>query len=255
MPNFQSFTSMQQSISPKLCQPLKIVALGDSLVYGYGDPEKGGWVEQLRRWWMLPDSVGHVLYNLGIRGDRTQQVSQRLEIEFRHRGEIRHRVPDLIILSVGVNDTPRLGRTNGRNYTDFNQFELEIATLLDQAQQLCPVIFVGMVPVEETKMPFLDCLFYNHTDQYRYKEATRQACYQRQIPYLDIFDQWMQRSPAWRRERISNDGLHPNTLGYQDLLEAVLNWPELAKYHCQVDYQQELGTREWGVSVGENVDL
>jgi lysophospholipase L1-like esterase len=89
-------------------------------------------------------------------------------------------------------------------------------------------------------MPFLDCLFYNHADQYRYKEATRQACEQRQIPYLDIFDQWMQRSQGWRSERITNDGLHPNTLGYQDLLESVLNWKELSEYHCQADYGAEL---------------
>lgn len=240
MQNFQPSSLMPLSVTPKFCQPLKIVAIGDSLVYGYGDPEKGGWVEQLRRWWMLPDSVGHVLYNLGVRGDRTQQVAERLEIEFRHRGEIRNRVPDLIILSVGVNDTPRLGRKEGRNYTEFNQFTSEVDKLLDQAQQLCPVLFVGMIPVEEAKMPFLDCLYYNHADQYRYKEATRLACEQRQIPYLDIFDQWMQRDQNWRSQRMTKDGLHPNSLGYQDLLEAVLNWSALTAYHCQVDYQNEL---------------
>lgn len=235
MQTFQTSSSIL-SMSPKLCQPLKIVALGDSLVYGYGDPEKGGWVEQLRRWWMLPDNVGHVLYNLGVRGDRTQQVSQRLEVEFRHRGEIRNRVPDLIILSVGVNDSPRLGRPNGKNYTNFQEFTKEITTLLDQAKKLCPVLFVGMVPVDVSKMPFLDCLYYNHDDQYRYKQATREICNQLQIPYLDIFDLWMSHTEDWRSERMTADGLHPNTLGYQDLLEAVLNWSELAKYHCQSDY-------------------
>jgi lysophospholipase L1-like esterase len=50
----------------------------------------------------------------------------------------------------------------------------------------------------------------------------------------------MQRSQGWRSERITNDGLHPNTLGYQDLLESVLNWKELSKYHCQADYGAEL---------------
>jgi len=237
MPTFQPVSVMPVSIATKLCQPLKVVALGDSLVYGYGDPEKGGWVEQLRRWWMLPNAAGHVLYNLGVRGDRTQQVMQRLEVEFRHRGEIRNRVPDLIILSVGVNDSPRLGRSNGRNYRELAIFTTEMADLLDRAQQLCPVLFVGMVPVDETKMPFLDCLYYNHADQYLYKEVTRIACNQRQIPYLDIFDQWMERSEYWRDQRMSEDGLHPNTLGYQDLLETVLNWSQLTKYHAQLDYQ------------------
>jgi lysophospholipase L1-like esterase len=212
---------------PKVIQPLKIVALGDSLVYGFGDPEGGGWVERLRRSWMLPDSPGHVLYNLGVRGDRTIQVAQRLEVEFRHRGELRNRVPDLIILSVGLNDSARVGRRNGKNYTEFELFIAEITALLEQAQQLCPVLFVGMVPVNEAYMPFLDCLYYNHADQYRYKEATRLICQQRGIPYLDIFQQWMERSESWRLKRLSQDGLHPNTLGYQSLLEDVTNWEAL----------------------------
>ncbi|BAZ52643.1 GDSL family lipase [Nostoc sp. NIES-4103] len=231
MQTIELSSSMQLSIAPNQCQPLKIVALGDSLVYGFGDPDKGGWVEQLRRWWMLPDSAGHVLYNLGVRGDRTQQVAQRLEVEFRHRGELRNRVPDLIILSVGVNDSARLARPNGRNYTDFTVFESEIASLLDMAQQLCPVLFIGMVPVDESKMPFLDCFYYNHSDQYRYKEATRLACLKRRIPYLDIFEKWMERGETWLLQRLSEDGLHPNTLGYQALFEDVTHWQALAAYN------------------------
>jgi len=78
--------SCNQMHAPTAHHPLKIVALGDSLVYGFGDHEGGGWVERLRRRWMSPDSAGHVIYNLGVRGDRTKQVNQRLETEFRHRG-------------------------------------------------------------------------------------------------------------------------------------------------------------------------
>jgi len=210
--------------SPLEAQALKIVALGDSLIYGFGDPIGGGWIERLRRSWMAPDSPGHVLYNLGIRGDGVKQVAQRLEHEFRHRGELRNRVPDRIILSVGVNDSARLARPNGRNFTDFDEFQAEIATLLDQAQKLCPVLFVGMVPVDETQMPFLGCFYYNHSDQYRYKEATRLACQERQVPYLDLFSLWMERGDQWCRSQLTEDGLHPNVSGYQSLLSDVLNW-------------------------------
>ncbi len=230
-------SSMQLSTRPTQVQPLKIVALGDSLIYGFGDPEGGGWVERLRRWWMSPDSAGHVLYNLGVRGDRIQQVAQRLEVEFRHRGELRNQVPDLIILAAGVNDSARLGRLNGKNYTDFQVFEQQTAVLLDLAQQLCPVLFVGMVPVDEAKMPFLDCFYFNHADQYRYKEATKLACNQRGIPYLDIFDSWMQRGENWRLKRLTADGLHPNTLGYQSLLEDVIHWNAIAPYNSSNSYQ------------------
>ncbi|MBW4647082.1 MAG: G-D-S-L family lipolytic protein [Kastovskya adunca ATA6-11-RM4] len=207
--------------------PLKLVALGDSLVYGFGDPVGGGWVEQLRLRWMSPP--GHVLYNLGVRGDGVQQVQARLEQEFCHRGELRNRVPEAMILSVGVNDSARLGHVNGRQYTDFDLFNREMATLLDQSQQLCSVLFVGMVPVDEEKMPFLGSFYYNHGEQYRYKEATRLACEKRQIPYLDIFDLWMARGTQWRRDRLSADGLHPNVSGYQALLQDVLAWEPIAK--------------------------
>ncbi|MGF1673457.1 MAG: GDSL-type esterase/lipase family protein [Rivularia sp. (in: cyanobacteria)] len=228
---------MQLSIVPNSNQPLKIVALGDSLVYGFGDPDGGGWVERLRRTWMLPESAGHVLYNLGVRGDRIGQVAKRLEVEFRHRGELRNRFPDIIILSVGVNDSARVGRPDGKNYTDFASFEEQLASLLQQAQKLCPVLFVGMVPVDELKMPFLNCLYYNCEDQYRYKEATKLACRTQGIPYLDIFDKWMQHHETWRVQRLSSDGLHPNTLGYQTLLEDVTNWEVMAHFNSSEYYR------------------
>jgi lysophospholipase L1-like esterase len=201
--------------------------MGDSLVYGFGDPIGGGWVEQLRRRWLNPGHDHFVLYNLGVRGDGVRQVSLRLEDEFRTRGELRNRVPDLLLLSVGVNDTPRLGRVDGRNHLAIDAFNIEMVQLLQQAAQLCPVLFVGMIPVDERRMPFLDCLYYNHADQWRYKEVTRAACEARQVPYLDLFELWMGRGSDWCQAQMSPDGLHPNSAGYEVMLQDMLNWHEL----------------------------
>lgn len=220
----QSSVAMARPALPK-----KLVIIGDSVIYGYGDPEGGGWVERLRRQWMAPDSLGHVIYNLGVRGDGVQQVSRRLEQEFRFRGELRNRVPDLIVLSVGVNDSARVGRPDGRAFTDFEQFQDQMADLLDQACRLCPVLFVGMTPVQAAAMPFAEVLYYSHADQLRYKEATRQACQSRGIPYLDIFQSWVLQGQEWWQARISEDGLHPNTLGYRTLLSQVSSWDALAQ--------------------------
>lgn len=203
---------------------LRVVALGDSLIYGYGDLDGGGWVERLRRSWMHPSSPGHALYNLGIRGDGVQQVTARMETEFRYRGELRNQVPDAIILSVGLNDSARLGKPNGRNFTEFERFVRSLDELLDRACQLCPVLFVGMPPVDEAKMPFSRCLYYNHADQALYKTATQAACHDRDIPYLDIFELWLSRGEQWWTACLGPDGLHPNTAGYEALLQDVLNW-------------------------------
>jgi lysophospholipase L1-like esterase len=218
--------------NPRFDHPLKVLAMGDSLVYGYGDPIGGGWAERLRRFWMEED--GPVLYNLGIRGDRVAQVSERLEQEFRLRGEIRNKVPDLLILSVGVNDSPRLGRPDGRCFTDEILFQKQVEQLLDSAHQLCPVLFVGMVPVNEAPMPFLDCFYFNHSDQHRFKTITQQACGDRQIPYLDIFEIWQQRGQAWINDHLMADGLHPNVAGYKALLDDINHWQPLKELTSKV---------------------
>ncbi|MGK7873721.1 MAG: GDSL-type esterase/lipase family protein [Xenococcaceae cyanobacterium] len=210
--------------------PLRIVAVGDSLIYGFGDPIGGGWVERLRSQWMSPSGPAHALYNLGIRGDGVAQVQGRLAQEFRRRGEFHNRQPDLILLSVGINDTPRVGRLDGRNLMEFERFQASLSALLEQSRQLAPVLFVGMVPVEESRMPFLNCLYYNHADQCRYHLATQRACQDRQIPYLNLFDLWMGRGDHWRRDHLGPDGLHPNVRGYQALLKDVGHWEPLSNW-------------------------
>ncbi|MGB8701205.1 MAG: GDSL-type esterase/lipase family protein [Thermosynechococcaceae cyanobacterium] len=204
--------------------PLKIVVLGDSLVYGYGDPEGGGWVERLRRQGLDPDRSGPIFYNLGVRGDTVVQTAQRFEAELKQRGEIRHRIPDRLILSVGVNDSARVGHGAGRHRTDFAEFQAILAQLLDRAMHLCPTLFIGMIPVNQQKMPFLDAFYFNHEDQFLYKEVTQLACQERQVPYLDTFERWRHRGQHWCNTHLCHDGLHPNTQGYQALLADIVGW-------------------------------
>ncbi len=223
----RSPSSSAASPAVTLAAPRKFVALGDSLVYGYGDPDGGGWVERLRRTWMLGMSGAPVLYNLGVRGNTVRGVAERLEVEFRHRGELRNRCPDAILLSVGVNDSARLGNPHGRNVTASAEFEQALGELLERAMALGPVLFVGMVPVDESRMPFLDCFYFNRDDQNRYRLLTRQACEQRGIPYLDVFERWTTRGGAWYQPLLLGDGLHPNTAGHQTLFREILNWDAL----------------------------
>jgi lysophospholipase L1-like esterase len=201
--------------------------MGDSLVYGFGDTEAGGWVERLRRTWMDPELSGPILYNLGVRGDGVKQVTHRLEAEFRLRGELRRRVPDLLVLSVGLNDLARMSHPGGRVMTEATAFAADMATLLDQASQLCPVFFVGMVPVNEAAMPYAETLYFSQADQVHYIEITRRACEARQIPYLDIFQRWQSRDAAWCEARLCRDGIHPNVLGYRTLAQELSGWSPL----------------------------
>ncbi|ESA37640.1 lysophospholipase l1-like esterase [Leptolyngbya sp. Heron Island J] len=211
----------------KTAHPKKVVIMGDSLIYGYGDTEGGGWVERLRRQWIDPSQPGPIVYNLGVRGDGVQQVATRLEGEFKLRGELRRRVPDILVLSVGLNDCARLGRPTGRPMTDEITFTRELSGLLEQAKQLCPTFFVGMVPVNETSMPYADVLHFSNIDQAHYNQMIRHACEARQIPYLDLYQQWCSQGQAWCHERLCDDGLHPNVLGYRTLVADISGWQPL----------------------------
>mgnify|MGYP001794022782 CR=1 FL=1 len=204
--------------------PKKVIAVGDSLVYGYGDSEGGGWVERLRLRWMNPETPGPILYNLGVRGDGVVQVAKRLENEFCDRGELRHRTPDILVLSFGVNDSARAGRVNGRPVTDIIRFEKSVNQLLEKARTTCPVYFVGMIPVNEAAMPFANILHFSQAEQRRYRDITRQLCGTYEIPYLDLFEQWSQESDDWLCARLCADGIHPNVLGYRTILQSVQAW-------------------------------
>ena len=185
-------------------------------MYGYGDSEGGGWVERLR-----------LQYNLGVRGDGVVQVAKRLESEFCDRGELRHRTPDVLVLSFGVNDSARAGRANGRPVTDIIRFEQTIEQLLQKATSLCPVYFVGMVPVNEAAMPFANILHFSRAEQQQYRNITRRLCEAQNIPYLDLFEQWSEKGDEWVCDRLCADGIHPNVLGYRTILKSVNNWVPL----------------------------
>ncbi|MBE9063994.1 GDSL-type esterase/lipase family protein [cf. Phormidesmis sp. LEGE 11477] len=233
-------TDLKQRISaqPQVqirTHPKKVIVMGDSLVYGYGDSEGGGWVERLRRDYLDPQQTGPIFYNLGIRGNGVAQVAERLQREFCDRGELRHRTPDLLVLSVGVNDCARAGRVNGRPVSDPDSFAQSLEQLLTQSRQLCPVLFIGMVPINEAAMPFANVLYFSRTEQQRYSQITRQLCEAHQIPYLDLFERWSQKSEAWQCDRLCTDGIHPNSLGYRTILETVKAWQpfvqELDSFH------------------------
>ncbi|MBX2865544.1 MAG: G-D-S-L family lipolytic protein [Leptolyngbyaceae cyanobacterium MAG.088] len=211
----------------KTAHPKKVVVVGDSLIYGYGDTEGGGWVERLRRQWMDPSQPGPIIYNLGVRGDGIRQVAARLESEFKLRGELRRQVPDVLVLSVGLNDSARLGRPTGRLMTDEVTFAQALHGVVNQAKQLCPTFFVGMVPVNETPMPYADILHFSNADQARYNQMTSQICEASGVPYLDLFQRWQAQGLGWCNERLCDDGLHPNVLGYRTLMADIAAWEPL----------------------------
>ncbi len=202
----------------------KLVVLGDSGVYGWGDPEQGGWCERLRRHWMeLPE--GPVLYGLGVRGDGLERLAARAEAEVGSRGELRRQKPQGILLSVGLNDTARVGRPDGRHQLAPEAFLFGLQQLLPRLQAIAPVLVLGLTPVDEAVMPFAEMLWYDLAAARHYEGLLEEACMEADIPFLPLLDTLL-ADPRWL-QWLGSDGLHLNSDGHAHLYERVRRWPAL----------------------------
>jgi lysophospholipase L1-like esterase len=207
--------------------PRKLIVLGDSGVVGWGDPEEGGWCERLRRHWMgLPQ--GPVLYPLGVRGDGLERVAARLQQEVSCRGELRRQLPQGILLAVGLNDTARVGRPDGRPQLDADAFLFGVQQLLQQAKALAPVLVLGLTPVDEAVMPYADVLWYQLEQVRRYEGLLEEACLEADVPFLPLLEGLLQE-PDWL-QWLSSDGLHLNSEGHRQVYERVRQWPALLQW-------------------------
>jgi lysophospholipase L1-like esterase len=207
--------------------PKKLIVLGDSGVYGWGDLEEGGWCERLRRHWMgLPG--GPVLYPLGVRGDGLERVAARLDREVSCRGELRRQQPHGILLAVGLNDTARVGRADGRPQLDAEGFLFGLQQILDRARLMAPVLMVGLTPVLEEPMPYAEVLWYSLEQVRRYEGLLEEACLEADVPFLPLLDALLE-DPCWP-QWLSSDGVHLNSEGHRQVYQRVQRWPALLRW-------------------------
>ena len=117
---------------PTLC------VFGDSIVVGSDDREAGGWVARLKLDLNARGKIG--VYNLGVDGDRTEQLLRRLA------GEAAARNASVIVISIGAND---LG-WHGTSGTDITLFRERYDHILSEAEQFTRRILVlGLLNVDE----------------------------------------------------------------------------------------------------------
>jgi lysophospholipase L1-like esterase len=207
--------------------PRKLIVLGDSGAFGWGDPDQGGWCESLKRHWMgLPN--GPVVYNLGVRGDGLERVAARLEQEVAVRGELRRQRPQGILLAVGLNDTARIGRVDGRPQLEPEAFLFGFEQLLRQCRRWAPVFVLGLTPVLEEAMPLAEVLWYDLATVRRYEGGLEEACMEADVPFLPLLDHFLEDS-HWS-DWLVLDGVHLNGEGHRRVFQRVSTWSPLLEW-------------------------
>jgi lysophospholipase L1-like esterase len=168
---------------------------------------------------------GPVLYNLGVRGDGLERLAARFSAEVGCRGELRRQLPQGILLGIGLNDTARVGRPDGRPQLDAEGFLFGLQQVLHKAKEIAEVHVIGLTPVEESAMPYAGVLWYYLADIRRYEALLEEACLEANVPFLPLLEGLLADSdwPLW----LSNDGLHLNSEGHRRVFERVRSWPAL----------------------------
>lgn len=201
-----------------------IVAMGDSLTEGVGDSTKtGGYIGILDRTINQKKQLA-TFKNFGKRGDRTDQLLQRMKSP-----EIISSLKeaDIILITIGANDIMQVLKNNITNIT-YEAFANE----QDNYEKRLQAIFNFIRAQNETAEVYL-LGFYNPFERYfedikelnmivnnwnkTGKKVTEQYDKISFIPTKDLFE-------TQQAQLFANDNFHPNDLGYERMADRVLQF-------------------------------
>lgn len=185
----------------------RVLFFGDSHVAGVGDPEGKGWVGRV-----VAESfrLGHPLtaYNLGVRGETSEQVAARWHAEALPR--LTPAAEGRIVLSFGVNDTTV---EDGAIRVPHERSCAALTTILTGAVDAgLPVLMVGPSPVDDTAQ--------NERIQ-SLSAAFEEICRRSGAMFVSVVDPLLV-SQVWMREVAAGDGAHPAADGYEAMAQLVI---------------------------------
>ena len=140
---------------------------------------------------------------------------------------MRRKTPDAILLSVGINDTARVGRADGRPQLSEDAFGFGMRQLLAEVQRHCRVFVTGLTPVDDVAMPFAGCLWYSNAMIQSYRPVLPRRARNWTCHFWPSTKRW--RRADWL-QWMEPDGLHLNDQGHQWLHQRLSSWPLLLQW-------------------------
>jgi lysophospholipase L1-like esterase len=177
---------------PTLC------VFGDSIVVGSDDREGGGWAARLRLDLNAHGKVG--VYNLGVDGDRSEQLMRRIA------GEAAARNASVIVISIGAND---LG-WHGTEGTEIALFRERYDRILAEAGRFSERILVlGLLNVDEGN----DSHGVRNEQVLAFNGVIEELAREHQAEFLSLFGTLGPTDFV--------DGLHPSSSGHAKLAPLI----------------------------------
>lgn len=190
---FAAGASMTVPTRADAAQPVKLLALGDSLTAGYGLPEQQGFTRQLEKA-LAAKGYSVTVINAGVSGDTTAGGRARLDWALADK-------PDAAIVELGANDMLR--------GLDPDQAKANLDAILKAlAQRKIPTLLAGMLASPSLGKPYTD----------RFNAIYPDLAKAYDLPLYPFFLDGV----ALDRSLIQPDGLHPNAQGVAVIVERIL---------------------------------
>jgi len=195
-----------------------LAVLGDSIADGYWDEEGLGWFGRLQAKIAKNYPYKFGFNNHAVSGDRCTDVFHRLN------NEILSKEVDILLVAVGVNDLIRWGSTEAPTaLSEGMQFETWQRILLTAKRNISRIIVVGVLPVDESELPFSGAgglpVWFLNKDIEAYNGRLTKWCDDAGVAFVDMYSQWQKLNvPDYL-----HDDVHPNAKGHQLIAERAFD--------------------------------
>lgn len=199
-----------------------ILVFGASTTYGAWDRE-GGWVARLRKDidQKIVESkfeIDHLVYNLGISGDKTWDLLKRFEVETDAR-KGRHNEEVVILFHIGINDCI-YNNSGGGVEVSQTQFRENLEKLINLAKKYSEkILAIGSMPVDKRvdPMPWAPGRSYKNEFVEEYNGILKQVAGNEGVEFIEIFKEFIDKDYS----SLLSDGVHMNDEGHRLLFEKV----------------------------------
>lgn len=196
-----------------------IFIFGDSLSIGRGVGLDKSWSGLLSHNISEEDQKSTIMFNLGIPGDTSEDVANRIDLEIKLRAKSSLK-KDLstIIVQIGINDSKNI-QLIGNTQVNLSRFSRNIRNIIKSAKKYSDHIgFIGITPVKESISKESARYYFRNHDIERYNSEIKNICLNTKVNFIEIYNDWIRTNYY---KYLLDDGIHLNHLGHKKVYSSL----------------------------------
>ena len=200
------------------------IIIGDSITYGIGDFETGGWSAMFKKYIVGKDDskvCNNYVHIAGFPGATSSDILEKIDGIL--KAFLHESFSNIVILSIGINDTQEFF---GKSKISIEQYKNNIEKIIKYVtDNNCEIIILGLTKIEsDEKFLWKSNKYYDNKIISEYDKdlesilsfdsELEKFCTNNKIKYIKMQD-------VLSKEDFI-DGLHPNTNGHQKICDYII---------------------------------